>query len=1661
MSQATIPIRAASISLPRPIGRALGRLDRRLRTSSFWRGLGTTALVIAAGAALGIAADFAWVLPQAARWAIWGAWLAAGSFAIIVTVLRPIVRRFVAFDLAALAEQTHPELGEQLTGTVSLLGGVVPAHGSPALIAALAERAAAVAATVDPSRASSWRPAALRLACGLLAFGMLAAPLGIWPATYGTLARRFLMPWAAFDRVGRLVLTVAPGDRVMAIGAELTFTASVRARFGADSVPEGAWLEWSADGQAAGQRVAMPHAPDPESRTAVASAASARAFAVTLPALARSISYRVESGSARSRWYHINAVEPPAVASIEARVEPPAYTRLPIKLTHDPARIVAFEGSRVTLEIVPSRPVRLIELQWPTETGKSAAERKVTASLASDGKSGSVTVVAEASGPYAVALRDENEIASRPQNPGQVVVRPDAPPVIAVWGMEGLREASRDDLLVAVVAARDDIAVASVELHYVIERRGSTHDEPEPGHVEVSLPGLGSRSARGAATMALEPLALKTGDQFSYRLRVTDNRPAPRGPNVVWSPVQSLSIVDDAEPIRARQSQARRTAMRTRLDAAKKAVAADRREIEQLRQAADSVRRGSGVWDEARQRALDERAAAARAEEDRLELLARDLADIPRLRPLARSARQIAEVEAEAVRAALEQARREDAAARRLADLEQAAGRLGAVNERLEDLERKLGELGPSEAGPRRLRELAVRQKRIAASAEATIDRAQLDRLQAQQNAVRRDLDDLLKFAPELRARVLDSQTQEAERLAAAARALAQRQREESRAATDLSKQGRALDALAAAQRALEDDARRLALEVDQPLAENGRGRLNADSIRQAAEPIARGDLEQARERLEGAEIELRRLARDLEDVPGDPKALAGRLARRQDALNRDVDEALGSIRGKTLNGEEKAAFAARIKALTQRQQAIARLTKTIQPPAGKEGRNRFPQDAARDALQKTARAALALPTQKAQEIDGRKQEARLALDRLANELQDYWRRQEPARQKLDEARRISNEVANEIAQHLRETDPRPERPSTTAGAAEELARRLHDTADKQARAVTALEGMEAEPRVEPQRARAARRAQALAGALRDLRDPAKREWARAVLPGVEAEAHAAMDRLEQKQNGRVPADDLAAELVDDARQLEQDLVTAKPGEPARDRAERAAAGLRLAGALRNLNAPDAPLAQAEAVRLAARTAGALTGPQAKTYAGAPLQADARAALHDAVEAAQALADQLADRQSPRVRAAALARAERALDDPEIQADLALAAQRQWSIAGELARLPLELGKKAAASGRVEYAAALAGRAVGPGDDQPAAGRPSAAALAAARASAAAALDALAALPDRPLQVRAEPAAANSPLAAQLDPELRLGPGHVAATNDLARRERRIRERLQAILGQRVEPQQALRRESIALGRELAGLRERIRPFSNRAEYAEQEAVQHLGAHAPQAMRQAVEHLSQGHTLLTREAQRRSAELVERGAQHAEDLVAALRAERREAAAEPNGEGRPPRESRLGEARDSMHQAASQLAQARDPDQASGAMPAARQSMHAAARALRAAAAAADVTSLAGDPGPAASPADADDSALTHAANPNGSELDPESRPGVKAEPDLTELQALIRRRTGRAWGELPGHLRTEILQMSAGRYREDYARLIQLYFREIAADPAGNDKPE
>ena len=39
----------------------------------------------------------------------------------------------------------------------------------------------------------------------------------------------------------------------------------------------------------------------------------------------------------------------------------------------------------------------------------------------------------------------------------------------------------------------------------------------------------------------------------------------------------------------------------------------------------------------------------------------------------------------------------------------------------------------------------------------------------------------------------------------------------------------------------------------------------------------------------------------------------------------------------------------------------------------------------------------------------------------------------------------------------------------------------------------------------------------------------------------------------------------------------------------------------------------------------------------------------------------------------------------------------------------------------------------------------------------------------------------------------------------------------------------------------------------------------------------------------------------------------------------------------------------------------------------------------------------------------------------------------------------------GKRWGELPGELQTRIIQDMKARYGDDYARIIKLYFEQLA----------
>ena len=688
-----------------------------------------------------------------------------------------------------------------------------------------------------------------------------------------------------------------------------------------------------------------------------------------------------------------------------------------------------------------------------------------------------------------------------------MVVRADAPPTVAFVDPNPATESKADDVLAAEVSARDDLAVAAAELHYAIQRKGS--GTPETSSTRLELAGLGTRRARGEAGLDLKPLGLRPGDVLSYRVKVLDNRPGPDGPNVGWTPIRLLSIVEKADPMVARRAAAERSDIQAQLDALKRLAASNKQAGEQLRYAADAAQRGNGKWDSGRDRALKEREAGAREVIERLETLAKTVESHPLFAPMARPARQAARVEGEGAREVLDRAVRAADDARRLAELRQADARLGSVQVRIDELQRQFEALSKLEDDRRKLAALARKQEDLSKRAAELAadpankggDRARLDQVRNEQQRLEREVNELARQSPALKADILAAQAREAARLAEEARKLAERQRAEARKTAEIDRDDPRLRALLEAQRNLEDDARRLAMRVDEPLGQNGRSRLNVEALRAPEEPIARADVAQARQALENGENELRRLSRDLDDVRDDPKALAQRLARRQDELRNQARETINQNvqdRNKPTDPERRR-LAEALKPLAEREEAIRRLAAQIPVPDNLK-------DAARRAVEKTEKATENLRNPAPNQADQRQNEAFDALQNLANALPDINQRRNQAIQAFNQARGKADEVARELERHLRETAPQTGRPHDPDAAAAELTRRIAPLAARQEEVAEALAKLPVDLRAEPQRDRLAGRARRLADAIDAVREQLPRD------PKMRAEADPAAD---------------------------------------------------------------------------------------------------------------------------------------------------------------------------------------------------------------------------------------------------------------------------------------------------------------------------------------------------------------------------------------------------------------------------------------------------------------------------------------------------------------------------------------------------------------------
>lgn len=700
-------------SLPRELASGLRRLDLRVRGLAALRGMGVFCSVVGAALAVSLLADWLIAPGVAVRVGLLAGAVIMAVMTLAVAVVRPLLRRTSASELAALVDAAYPELGERIESAVELADESLPEQhrGSRLMRQQLLEEAVRQSQSVDFGAAAEPRSALRWATVGGVTLVLLLAPFGLSRDGYALLLRRFLTPWQNLERATNLYFVIENGDRAVPRGSDVTIEAQPRWRVAETSLPDHAWLHWRGrDGKTDSRRMAFD--------------ATTGTFRATIPHVLAAFDYEVSAGAVRTRTYHIDVVEAPQIDRLRVKIAPPAYTGRPARQLDGPiGRIEAFERSRLSFSVEFNKPVASAALQWldrepgarvPAEAGDSSeAEGLEDASftLAEDGRSGTLTLTAEHGGPFTITLRDEQDVANFDREPWELVIISDAPPVIE-WadGGPALREPASaidvrpDDRLPLPVVAADDVGVVELELHAeVLQRR----EKLQP--LIAESPDMGAARIRYDFSWDLSPLGLKNGDLLTVRGRAVDGRPVP-GPQEAWTSPRLVRITADAESVEKTLLAQEQQRLREILESMRANVQQDRATTESLRKTAREAIGDDQPPDQRQE--ITNLAERERTLTERLEQLAAVFEEHPLQRNIAEPTRAVGSGPLDAARAQFQQAA-SSPPQEQLEQLTKAADELNRADHQLEQLLKRFDELAALEQDLQRLQQLAEDAERL------------------------------------------------------------------------------------------------------------------------------------------------------------------------------------------------------------------------------------------------------------------------------------------------------------------------------------------------------------------------------------------------------------------------------------------------------------------------------------------------------------------------------------------------------------------------------------------------------------------------------------------------------------------------------------------------------------------------------------------------------------------------------------------------------------------------------------------------------------------------------------------------------------------------------------------------------------------------------------
>jgi hypothetical protein len=1012
-----------SPGLPLKLHNKFFALERKVRKLRAIQGAMRFVLLLICTAFLLIAADSYFTLPSGVRCVGFGLWLILGLWAFRRWVARPFVEPIDAASLAAAIEEQYPRLDERLTTAVELSQHPEAANGSPEFADQIVREATTRAKKLDfdvslPTREVFWFSV-----LSLVAIIVILTPLFV-VAEPGQKLSRFFAPWYTPKAEINFKITVSSGDPGVKRGEAVTLTGFVEPTKAGAVLPKGAKLVIK---QGEGEPLKSPMLSEQEN-----------VYFLRKGNIQNDLEYAIEVGSLTSEWHRVRAVDPVNLVSANVTIQPPTYISKERETVEGLAALQPWQYSKIEFALQLDRTPELAYLEWTPERKEAAPEA---------GKVGSASIqkfnlevdsthlarhsfTAKENGSLRLVLESQQKV--RNEFPPQIIqVRIDkAPKFEKVTGIsEGVRQLNLVEKLNISAQVSDDVAVGAVELEYRVNGA-----EAKTLPLKIENPGM----PLVLATTPLEFLkTLKENDRVEYRLIASDTRQIPDeklGPQRVYFPsgMESWAVLEmrkDAPSLRQQDILAQQKETNDRLQRLIKEFTAEKQESGQLKK---ESRQLPGLNDRQVNR-LGTLRDEVHESTSRMDLLGRDLGVTPDLQGLGNDLKALAEREARDAEAALQQSQFEQASEQRTRQFELAETNLNKIVEKLEELRQRNNQLAQQRLDQFQIDHLRDQQERLAEKTK-TAEPKETQELLKQQKEIEDRLDKLLEEQDRLRKAFDLANGQEAEKIAGELKQLAQKQRDLAQAMqqTQQGKLQKRLEELLKKQQELMERAERLQKKTEMASNLSVNPKLDSSPTRDAKSSLEKGDINEAiktqalaAKNLEDHAERLERAAKKAED----PREAARQLARWQQLLRDRLEEA------KNPTEEQRKAFA-------DEQERLQKAIESLKTP------NESKSNGLRNQASENAKlSAENLKQNQSEKAIGSMKETQTQLEALSEALPSVEKRLANSKPELQQLRKEQESLSRQVEQALK---PFEKSDLTQETVQKEIASKLADLLKRQ-----------------------------------------------------------------------------------------------------------------------------------------------------------------------------------------------------------------------------------------------------------------------------------------------------------------------------------------------------------------------------------------------------------------------------------------------------------------------------------------------------------------------------------------------------------------------------------------------------------------------------------